>query len=50
MTDSWYPAAGSFGGNNIDEPNQQGLSKNSQTSLRNTSIITLLLFIIPFIF
>ncbi|KAK0093240.1 hypothetical protein PV326_013988 [Microctonus aethiopoides] len=29
-TESWYPAAGSFGGNNIDEPNQQGL-KNGQS-------------------
>ncbi|XP_043285906.1 uncharacterized protein DDB_G0271670-like isoform X1 [Venturia canescens] len=33
--ESWYPAAGSFGGNHIDEPNQQGLSKNGQASLRS---------------
>ncbi|KAJ8674886.1 hypothetical protein QAD02_010672 [Eretmocerus hayati] len=29
-TDEIYPAPGIFGGNNIDEPNQQGLSKNAQ--------------------
>lgn len=41
VTESWFPEAGSFGGNNIDEPNQQGLSKNSQINVRNSLIITL---------
>ncbi|XP_014211044.1 uncharacterized protein LOC106641221 [Copidosoma floridanum] len=31
-TEEIYPAAGSFGGNNIDEPNQQGLSRNNGRS------------------
>lgn len=36
MTDeSWYPAAGSYGGNHIDEPNQQGLSKNEQSRIES---------------
>ncbi|OXU24107.1 hypothetical protein TSAR_010678, partial [Trichomalopsis sarcophagae] len=29
-TEEIYPAAGSFGGNNVDEPNQQGLSGSGQ--------------------
>ncbi|XP_046468701.1 uncharacterized protein [Neodiprion pinetum] len=32
--DTWYPAAGSYGGNHIDEPNQQGLT-NAQNGLSN---------------
>ncbi|XP_051163028.1 uncharacterized protein LOC127282674 [Leptopilina boulardi] len=50
VTESWFPEAGSFGGNNIDEPNQQGLSKNSERNLKNSLIITVLLISFVFIF
>ncbi|XP_058806938.1 uncharacterized protein LOC131673171 isoform X2 [Phymastichus coffea] len=43
-TEEIYPAAGSFGGNNIDEPNQQGLSRNS-SPLSPSSTATLALFL-----
>lgn len=33
--DTWYPPAGSYGGNHIDEPNQQGLSTNAQDRLKD---------------
>ncbi|XP_044014400.1 uncharacterized protein LOC122856694 isoform X2 [Aphidius gifuensis] len=48
VTDSWFPAAGSFGGNNIDEPNQQGL-KNSQMSLKINLIIVVLIAIVVYL-
>ncbi|XP_031783808.1 uncharacterized protein LOC100679652 [Nasonia vitripennis] len=32
-TEEIYPAAGSFGGSNVDEPNQQGLSRSGQQPL-----------------
>ncbi|XP_057335248.1 uncharacterized protein LOC130674016 isoform X3 [Microplitis mediator] len=41
-TESWYPDAGSFGGNNIDEPNQQGL-RNGQSRLRMNLCLTVIL-------
>ncbi|XP_011315150.1 uncharacterized protein [Fopius arisanus] len=47
-TESWYPAAGSFGGNNIDEPNQQGL-KNGHNCLRS-NIIPLVIITIALYF
>ncbi|XP_015592054.1 uncharacterized protein LOC107266263 [Cephus cinctus] len=39
--ESWFSGlpAGSFGGNHIDEPNQQGLSKNGQVVLRSSVYI-----------
>ncbi|XP_044586663.1 uncharacterized protein LOC123266483 isoform X2 [Cotesia glomerata] len=42
VTESWYPDAGSFGGNNLDEPNQQGL-RNGQSRLRMNLCLTVIL-------
>lgn len=47
--DTWYPAAGSFGGNNVDEPNQQGLSKNGQTSIYISTLCYALVFAILYV-
>uniref|UniRef100_A0ABD2XLD0 Uncharacterized protein n=1 Tax=Trichogramma kaykai TaxID=54128 RepID=A0ABD2XLD0_9HYME len=45
-TEEVYPAAGSFGGNNIDEPNQQGLSRKSQAG-RVSGAVHCILLVLP---
>ncbi|XP_012280884.1 uncharacterized protein LOC105699978 [Orussus abietinus] len=47
--ESWYPEAGSFGGNHIDEPNQQGLSKNGHWMLCNKPLFTTLIAFVLYI-
>lgn len=48
-TETWYPAAGSYVGNSIDEPNQQGLSKLPNNN-GNTFHLSLSLFSLLFCF
>ncbi|XP_014229246.1 uncharacterized protein DDB_G0271670-like [Trichogramma pretiosum] len=45
-TEEVYPAAGSFGGNNIDEPNQQGLSRKSHAG-RVSAAAHCILLVLP---
>ncbi|XP_012267394.2 uncharacterized protein LOC105692647 [Athalia rosae] len=47
--ETWYPAAGSYGGNHIDEPNQQGLSKNDQARLENKFVAMVCMIIIAYV-
>lgn len=47
--ETWYPAAGSYGGNHIDEPNQQGLSKNDQAGLENKFITMLCMISVAYV-
>ncbi|XP_011502040.1 PREDICTED: uncharacterized protein LOC105365545, partial [Ceratosolen solmsi marchali] len=48
-TEEIYPAAGSFGGNNIDEPNQQGLSRNGGISYTATFFYIFIMCFFAFI-
>jgi hypothetical protein len=40
-TEPWYPAISNYGGNAVDEPNQQGLSNNNNNNNKATKMLVI---------